>query len=72
MQPVMEYIERNIREDIPIEELAKIAGISVPRFKANFRRLTGIPPREYILRRKVNGCESLAQNYRYEYYGNCV
>lgn len=50
----LSYIEENIGRSISIEELASVANLSVSRFKAKFRQVTGIPPAEYILRRKID------------------
>ncbi len=59
MQPVLGYIEERIEEDISLEELANLANLSLPRFKASFRRQAGIPPREFVLRRKVERAKAL-------------
>lgn len=59
MNNVLEYIQTNIFDDIHISDLAKISGISVSRFKANFKKITGIPPGEYILRQKVEKAKFL-------------
>lgn len=59
--PVLEYINRNLKSQIKISELAEIAGISEARLKAKFRACTGLPPREYILRKKVEAAKSILQ-----------
>ena len=59
MGGVTGYIERNLCADISLSELAAIAGLSLPRFKSSFRSQTGIPPREYILRRKIEWAKEL-------------
>lgn len=51
---VLKSIDEQIeREDIPLKALASLAGLSLSRFKARFRTEIGIPPAEYIARRKV-------------------
>lgn len=47
------YIRQNIREDIPLETLAECAGLSLSRFKARFKKETGMTPREYINQLKI-------------------
>ncbi len=47
------YIRQNIREDIPLEVLADCAGLSLSRFKARFKKETGMTPREYINQLKI-------------------
>lgn len=46
-------IHNNLLEPISLEFLAEQAGLSLSRFKQRFAREVGIPPREYILRRKI-------------------
>lgn len=59
MQIALEYINSNIMNEIKIETLAKITNLSVSRFKASFSRHVGMPPREYIIRRKIE----MVKNY---------
>jgi len=62
MQKVLDYIEKNICEDIGVPMLAEIAGLSEARFKINFRKQIGIPPREYVLRRKIEAAKNMLKN----------
>lgn len=50
---VINYIEKNIRNDINYEEMAKMMGISVFHFQRLFSFLTGIPIAEYIRCRRM-------------------
>ncbi len=50
---VLDYIDAHIEERLPVETLAREAGLSVPRFKARFRSETGFPPAEFVLRRRI-------------------
>lgn len=59
LKDVIGYIEKNIYENITLDTLASIAGLSVPRFKSSFRKLVGIPPHEYVLRKKVETAKGL-------------
>jgi AraC-like DNA-binding protein len=59
MRRVLEHIEKNVSEDIGLPTLAKIAGLSLPRFKSSFRKQLGVPPREYVLRRKVDAAKEM-------------
>jgi AraC-like DNA-binding protein len=47
------WIEQGLAGDLSVGALADRAGLSVSRFKARFRREMGLPPGEYVLRRKV-------------------
>lgn len=59
MLRVLDHIEKNVSEDIALSTLAKIAGLSLPRFKSSFRKQLGIPPREYILGKKVGAAKEM-------------
>ncbi len=62
MKKVLDYIEQNIHQDLSVSGLAEISGLSLARFKANFRRQTGIPPREFVLRRKIETAGVMLKN----------
>lgn len=55
IQRVLEAVDDRIanEEDIYLKSLAAIAGLSLSRFKARFRSELGIPPAEYVVRRKI-------------------
>lgn len=55
MQAVLKAIDENIgsETDISLKELASIAGLSLSRFKSRFRAEIGMPPAEFVTRRKV-------------------
>ncbi|MBL8992327.1 MAG: helix-turn-helix transcriptional regulator [Spirochaetia bacterium] len=55
----LDYISKNVEEDIRVETLAKMSGLSPGRFRANFIDAVGIPPKEYILREKFNRAKVL-------------
>jgi len=50
----LQFIHDHLDEPLTTPELADFCRISVSRFKAWFRNATGVPPREYILRRKID------------------
>lgn len=53
IEKAIEYIETHIRENITIEQLIEISGFSRSRFHHYFLKNFGIPPKEYVLQRKV-------------------
>lgn len=57
IEKVLDYIKKNIKENLSIEDLAENIPISVSRFKALFMTKVGIPPREYIVREKLKCCK---------------
>lgn len=54
LNDVIEYIEKNIREEITCSELAKIAVLSEYEFRRIFSFLVGIPLGEYIRKRRLS------------------
>jgi AraC-like DNA-binding protein len=56
---VLKYIDSHIEDSIKIENLSKVANLSVSRFKTCFREQVGLPPREYILRQKIEKAKEL-------------
>ncbi len=51
---VAEYIEKNYREKLSVDELCAIAETSRRSFTANFRTVTGISPNDYILSARLD------------------
>lgn len=45
---VLEYIKDNLHERLRVEDMAAIAGLSVPRFKARFKAEVGFTPNVYL------------------------
>lgn len=46
--PVLEYLQRNITENLSLSEIASMASLSVSHFIKIFRDETGVPPLAYI------------------------
>jgi len=46
-------IEDHLGREIGLRELAEACGMSVTRFKAEFRRSVGVPAHQYLIRRRV-------------------
>lgn len=55
------YIEDNLFEAIDLENLAGKCNLSLSRFKHLFKEETGIPPAEYIIRKKSERARMLLQ-----------
>lgn len=55
---VERHIGTHLGESLPLAPLAAMTGLSLARFKVWFKQLTGIPPSEYILRRKVEAART--------------
>jgi AraC family transcriptional regulator len=53
LKVILGYIEDNLGRDLGLEEIAGIAGLSVSHFKTLFRKSLGMPPHQYLIRRRV-------------------
>lgn len=58
---IVHYIEENLFEMFELEELADRCNLSVSRFKHLFKEETGIPPSEFIIRKKVEKAQGLIE-----------
>jgi len=56
---LLRHIESILEEPLTVGELAAHTGLSVSRFKTRFKKEIGIPPAEYVLRRKVSRAKEL-------------
>jgi len=55
------WMQRNLRRQADLGELAREAGLSAPHFSAMFKRRTGFAPINYFLRLKIqHACQLLA------------
>lgn len=50
---VLEYIEENLNESLPLEKLAKVSTYSVYHFQRTFKAITGETPAGYIKRLRL-------------------
>lgn len=50
---VLAYIEDHLEHDLALDEIAGIAGVSASHFKVLFRKSLGMPPHQYVIRRRV-------------------
>lgn len=59
---ILQYIEENLSEAYNLEDLADKCHLSLSRFKHLFKEETGIPPTEYINRKRIEKAEFLLAN----------
>lgn len=53
IQNALLYIQKNINNDLSVEKLANIACLSRDHFSRLFKSITGMPPREFIIRKRI-------------------
>lgn len=61
LQRVVEHIEAHVDRRLALSELASLAGVSPSHFKALFKRSTGLPVHQYVIRRRVERARLLLQ-----------
>lgn len=54
IQNAIDYIENNLEENIKLEEIAKVAGYSIPHFYRVFGALVGYSVKEYVRKRRLS------------------
>ena len=58
-QRIIDYIDGHLGEPITLEELARVAGLSMHHFSDAFRASAGIAPHRFILERRVERARDL-------------
>lgn len=53
LKAVLAFMEDNLARDLSLSETAQVAGLSTSHFKTLFRKSMGIPPHQYLIRRRV-------------------
>ncbi len=53
LRQVQGYIEENLRNDLSLRTIANVAGMSTSHLKGTFRKATGMPVHQYVIRRRV-------------------
>ncbi|WP_246672010.1 MULTISPECIES: AraC family transcriptional regulator [unclassified Mesorhizobium] len=59
LRRVKEYVEANLEQDLAIEDLAAVTGLSPYHFARTFKRSTGCGPYAYVLRRRTERAKRL-------------
>ena len=59
LRRVTEYVEANLAEPVSLADLALAAGLTRMHFAAQFRAATGLPPHEYLLRRRIERAQEM-------------
>jgi len=59
LKQVLLFIEENLAQDLPLDQLAAVAQVSPSHFKAVFRKSMGLPVHQYVIERRVDRARSL-------------
>ena len=56
---VREFIEAHLAENISVQALATVAGLSTHHFSRAFKRSEGVTPHDYLMQRRVRRAQDL-------------
>ena len=59
LQRVLSYIDANLADDVRLDALARIAGLSQHRFAHNFKCAVGVSPHQFVIRRRIERAKPL-------------
>ncbi|MFL6429566.1 MAG: helix-turn-helix domain-containing protein [Acidobacteriaceae bacterium] len=59
LKQVLAYIEEQLAEDLSLEQIAAVAGVSASHMKTLFRTAMGIPVHQYVIQRRVEHAKDL-------------
>ncbi len=59
IQPILRHIQENLSNEISIDELARMAYFSKDHFTRIFKSLLGMPPCEFIIRKRIEKAQLL-------------
>jgi AraC family transcriptional regulator len=62
LRTLMDDIDANLDGDLSLPRLARLAGVSLDGFIRLFKRSTGIPPHQFVLRKRVERAQALLGN----------
>jgi AraC family transcriptional regulator len=59
LRQAKDYVEENLAEDLTIQAIARVAGMSPFHFAHAFSAAEGMPPHQYVMRRRLHKAKSL-------------
>jgi len=61
-QRICDYINSNLGQNISLESLAEMAGLSIHHFARAFKQTVGMPPHCYVLQRRIEHAQHMLRN----------
>ena len=62
LRRIEEYVEENLARNLSLHDLSQQLGMNVYFFVRAFKRSTGVPPHQYVLRRRVERAKAFLLN----------
>ncbi|MBR1218044.1 helix-turn-helix transcriptional regulator [Bradyrhizobium sp. U87765 SZCCT0131] len=66
MRRIADFIDANLSDDISIDQLSKECGLSARYFARAFKQSTGMPPHQWLMKRRVDKAKELLQMVDWE------
>jgi|SRR5215472_1764809 len=64
LKQVLAFIEEQLAEDLSLEQIAAVAGVSASHVKTLFRKAMGTPVHQYVIQRRVERAKTLLMQDR--------
>lgn len=64
LRTTIDYINSHLASDLSLDEIAAVAGVSPSYFKTLFKRSTGLPVHQYVMRQRVERAVNLISSGR--------
>jgi AraC family transcriptional regulator len=62
LRRVVEYVEERMADDLALADLASVAELSETHFCRAFKQATGMPPHQYLLKRRIERAREILAN----------
>lgn len=59
---IIDFLEKNYKNDLTLEEIANYTGRSLATFKRDFKKISSLTPQKWIIRRRLEAAHSLIQS----------
>ena len=59
LKQVLAFVEEQLAEDLSLEQIAAVAGVSASHVKTLFRKAMGVPVHQYVIQRRVERAKEL-------------
>ncbi len=59
---ILDFLEKNYMNDLSLAEMANYTGRSLASFKRDFRKISELPPRKWLIRRRLEAARALIRS----------
>lgn len=62
---ILHFLDAQSQNEVDIDEIAKMSGLSYHRFRHKFKELTEISPQQYVIRQRLNFAKRILETTHY-------